>query len=70
MASLLPVAPEGRAKGRSGLCSLVTHGRMRGREAQAGHQGRFFHSEGVQTLEQAPWRGGWCPMPVSVEKAF
>lgn len=36
--------------------------------------GRFWvsmrknvHREGGQALEQAAWRGGWCPVPVSAE---
>lgn len=29
-----------------------------------------LYNKGVQTLEQASWRGGWCPMSVSGQEAF
>lgn len=32
--------------------------------------GKFLYCEGVQTLVDASWGGGWYPMAVSVQEAL
>lgn len=40
-----------------------------GGEAQSGHQEKFLCYECGHTLEQASYRGGWCPLAASVQEA-
>mgnify|MGYP001855840614 CR=1 FL=1 len=71
MTSLFSAAPGGDA----GLYSWAP---MAGREQHKAvlEEGKIGHWEiclcqkGGQTLEQASWRFGWCPIPLSVQGAF